>query len=119
MSHELNLQETKKEWHGTLKGYIIGFAGSLLLTALSFYLTITHHLSNQFLIYTLIGLATIQAMIQLIFFLHVGQEAKPRWDIVGLCFMILVLLIIVIGSIWIMNDLNMRMMPNMEGMMHD
>ena len=41
MSHELSLNEIKKEWHGTLKSYVIGFIASLILTAISFSLVIT------------------------------------------------------------------------------
>ena len=49
-----------------------------------------------------------------------GQEAKPRWETLIFCFMVLILLIIVIGSLWIMNDLNERVMPEMtREMSHD
>lgn len=114
MSTELSLNEIQKEWHGTAKSYIIGFIASLLLTAISFSLVITQLISGQVLIYTLIGLAVVQAIVQLIFFLHVGQEAKPRWETIAFCFTVMVLLIIVVGSLWIMNDLDDRMMPRME-----
>ena len=114
MNHDLSLNEIQKEWHGTLKSYIIGFLASFLLTAVSFSLVITKLLSGQTLIYTIIGLATLQAIVQLLFFLHVGQEeAKPRWASIAFCFTVLILLIVVIGSLWIMYDLNDRMMPGM------
>ena len=57
----------------------------------------------------------MQAIVQLIFFLHIGQEAKPHWETVVFCFTVLVLLIIVIGSLWIMYDLDYRLMPRMQG----
>lgn len=115
---DLSLNEIKKQWHGTFKAYAIGFTLSLLLTSISFYLTATHSLSGNALLYTLVGLAITQAIIQLIFFLHLGQEDKPRWETLIFSFMVLILLIIALGSLWIMNDLNSRMMsPNME--MHD
>ncbi len=114
MAHDLSLKEVQKEWHGTLKSYLIGFLASFLLTAISFSLVITRLFSEQILIYTLISLAIIQAIIQLLFFLHVGQgEGKPRWASIVFCFTVLILLIIVIGSIWVMQDLNERMMPGM------
>ena len=78
-------------------------------------------LTGHVLIYSLAGLALIQAIVQLFFFLHLGQEAKPRWQLFIFLFMLFIMLIIVIGSIWIMVDLNDRMMlnmPMMEGM-HD
>lgn len=120
MTADLGLKEIQKEWHGTLKSYLIGFFSSLILTAISFSLVITGALAGHSLIYTLIGLAGIQAIVQLLFFLHVGQEAKPRWETFIFCFTVLVLLIIIIGSLWIMNDLNERVMPEMsKEMSHD
>lgn len=120
MSAELSLKEMQKEWHGSLKSYVIGFFSSLTLTGISFFLVTMKVLSGQYLIYTLVGLAITQAIVQLLFFLHLGQEPKPRWETLIFCFMVLILLIITLGSLWIMNDLNERMMSgmNME-MPHD
>lgn len=121
MSHDLSLKEAQHEWHGTLKSYLIGFFLSLLLTSLSFYLVTSNHLSGHTLIYTLISLAGIQALVQLLLFLHIGQEPKPRWETFILCFTIVVLLILVLGSLWIMHDLDERVMANMvhQEMAHD
>ena len=117
MSHELSLNEIKKEWHGTLKSYVIGFFASLLLTSASFYLVVAKLLAGPALVYAIVGLALMQAVVQLLFFLHVGQEAKPRWETVVFYFMVTILIIISAGSLWIMNDLNDRVM-SME-MPHD
>jgi cytochrome o ubiquinol oxidase operon protein cyoD len=121
MTHDLSLKEIQKEWHGTLKSYVIGFLASFLLTAISFSLVITRLFSEQTLIYAIICLAILQAIVQLLFFLHIGQEeAKPRWASIVFCFTVLILLIVVIGSLWIMYDLNDRMMPDMiREMPHD
>lgn len=120
MHDELSLSEIKKEWHGTWKTYIIGFVSSLLLTTASFFLVITKVLTGKNLIYAVVGLALAQAVFQLIYFLHLGEEAKPRWQLGIFFFMLLILLIVVGGSLWIMNDLNDRVMSNMNmGMPHD
>lgn len=120
MHDNLSLKEIQKEWHGTLKSYVIGFIASILLTIASFSLVITKLLKGQSLVYTLIGLAIVQAIIQLRFFLHVGQEAKPRWETLVFYFMVMVLLIVAIGSLWIIWDLNNRMMTDMPmEMTHD
>jgi len=120
MSSELGLKEIQKEWHGTLKSYAIGFLSSIILTASSFLLVIARPFSNQNIINTIIALAIVQGIFQLLFFLHVGQEAKPRWESVIFYFMILVMIIIVIGSLWIIFDLDYRVMGNMsKEMMHD
>lgn len=71
-------------------------------------------LSSRALIYAITGLAIVQAIIQILFFLHVGQEAKPRWESLTLYFMLLILFIVVFGSLWIMFDLNHRVMFGMD-----
>jgi cytochrome o ubiquinol oxidase operon protein cyoD len=116
MNIDLSLQEIKKEWHGSLKSYAIGFIVSLLLTSASFLLVVFKALSGKSLVYTLIALALGQAICQLLYFLHLGQEDKPRWESVVFYFMLLILLIIVAGSLWIMDDLNDRVMTDMSGM---
>lgn len=113
---ELSLKQIKKEWHGSLKAYAIGFVASLVLTTAAFLLVITQTLDGTTLVNTLVALALVQALFQLVFFLHVGQEPKPRWETVTFCFMFAILLIVALGSLWIMHDLNERMMPNMAEM---
>jgi len=51
------------------------------------------------------------------FFLHVGEEAKPRWEIISFYFMVVVLFIVVLGTLWIMFDLNTRVMSGMDDSM--
>jgi cytochrome o ubiquinol oxidase operon protein cyoD len=120
MHTELTLKQIQREWHGTYKSYAMGFIASLLLTGISFIIVIAEVISGPALIYTLIGLALVQAICQLIFFLHLGQEAKPQWETLIFCFMVLILLIISLGTLWIMNDLNDRLMSGMtKEMAHD
>jgi cytochrome o ubiquinol oxidase operon protein cyoD len=98
--------------HGTLGTYIYGFAASVALT-ITAYLVVTQRLFSTAngLIAAVIGLALLQFLIQLLFFLHLGQEAKPRWKLFVFIFMIGVVCILVFGSLWIMSNLNYRMTP--------
>lgn len=114
MDTDLSLKETVKEWHGTYKSYLIGFIASLVLTSISFLLILTKYFDTTTTIFTVVGLALVQAIFQIRYFLHLGSEPKPRWESAAFYFMVLILLIIVLGTLWIMYDLNMRMMP--EGM---
>ena len=113
MSDERSLQELQKGWPQTLKLYAIGFFGSLFLTGLSFSLAIEQFFSKKVLIIVLVFLALVQAFVQLLFFMHFGKEEKPRWMTLIFSFMALVLLIVVLGSLWIIFDLNNRVMPKM------
>lgn len=110
---ELSLKQMKKEWHGSYKAYAIGFIASLVLTSIAFVLVINETISGMTLVHTLVALALVQALFQLVFFLHVGQEPKPKWETLTFCFMFLILVIIAAGTIWIMDDLSARTMPEM------
>lgn len=111
MSEERSLKQIQKDWPQTLRLYAYGFFGSLFLTVLSFSFAALRLFSRPILITLLIFLALIQAFTQLYFFMHFGKEHKPRWMTLVFNFMVLILLIIVLGSIWIITDLNHRVMP--------
>lgn len=113
IDEETSLEEVQKEWHGSTKAYIIGFVICLLLSVLSFSLVLFRFIPEGYLTHTLIGLGLVQAAVQMLFFLHIGQEPKPRWETIAFAFTVMVLLIIVIGSLWIMHDLNTRVMAGM------
>ncbi len=101
---------------GTYRAYITGFGLSLLLTAAAFGAVWAHMyqglLGTGLLVAVLVVLAAAQLMVQLLFFLHLGEETSPRWNLVSLLFAALVLLIIVGGSLWIMKNLDYHMTPS-------
>ena len=98
----------------SLRGYLIGFGSSLILT-LGAYFIVTHGNLSQATKVTLVTiLALSQFMVQLVYFLHLGREFKPRWKLFVFIFMIGVVSILVAGSLWIMTDLNNRMSPAQE-----
>lgn len=91
--------------HLHLRTYVIGFVVSIFLT-LTAYLSVTQQLfASDTLLLVIAGLALVQAIVQLIFFLHLGNETKPRWKLGVFWFMVGVVFILVIGSLWIMNNL--------------
>ena len=112
MSNRPNVTVAEHETdRGTLRTYVIGFVASIVLT-LGAYLLVAHHLlSRRLLIAAVIGLALVQFLVQLLFFLHLGRESKPRWKLMVALFMVMVVLILVFGSLWIMTNLNYRMSP--------
>ncbi len=98
----------------TLRKYVIGFVGSVVLTLAAYALASHHSVSRGTIIALLVLLALAQFAVQLIYFLHLDSETKPRWKLAVLGFMIGIVLIIVFGSIWIMNNLNYRMTPQQQ-----
>lgn len=99
-----------KAGRGRLTTYIVGFVLSILLTLTAFLVVDDKLLTGWWLTITLLGFATVQLMVQLIFFLHLDRERSPRWNLQAFGFMAMVLLIIVLGSLWIMHNLNYHMM---------
>ena len=94
----------------SIKPYIIGFVLSVELTLLAYWAVVGGAYQAGFTIAIIIGLAILQLFVQLLFFLHLGEEMRPRWRLVTLGFGILVVFIIVFGSLWIMDNLNYNMM---------
>lgn len=95
----------------TLRAYSMGFGLSIFFTLLAFGLVWYHmqneHIfpSHEIMVPLLIALAVLQLFVQLVFFLHLGQEEKPRWNSIVFAFAAFVVIILVGGSIWIMNHL--------------
>jgi cytochrome o ubiquinol oxidase subunit IV len=94
--------------------YSIGFLSSVALTIFAYAIVVNDVIKNTWspaiIALLLSSLAIIQLAVQLLFFLHLGEEAKPRWKLMSFLFAFIILGIIVIGSLWIMFDLNSRMM---------
>jgi cytochrome o ubiquinol oxidase operon protein cyoD len=105
---EANTQKRKSP--GIFKPYLVGFLLSILLTLAAYAAVAEHLLTGWVLVFALTVLALLQAGVQLLFFLHLGRESKPRWNLVVFLFMVLVLVIIVFGSLWIIHNLNYRVM---------
>lgn len=92
--------------HGSAKSYTIGFGLSVLLTGLAYVIADQQLASGWTTIYTLAVLAVTQLFVQLFFFLHLGSESKPRWNLTAFCFAAMVVIILVFGSLWIMQNLD-------------
>ena len=97
---------------GRFNSYLAGFLASAVLTLIAYKIASRHiesshtAFSHRVLVAALMGLAATQLIVQLIFFLHLGRESKPRWNLMVFGFMALVLVILVGGSLWIMYSLN-------------
>lgn len=97
--------------HGSALKYFIGFGLSLGLTLGAYSLATQPGLDGWPLIAAITGLALIQLIVQLLFFLHVGRKRQsasddPTWDRLVLYFTVLIIFIVVAGSVWIMNNVH-------------
>ena len=105
--------------HGSFKGYMTGFILSVILTAIPFWLVMADVLSSTTATsIAVMGLAIIQIVVHMIYFLHMNTKSEGGWNMLALIFTLVVVVIAVSGSLWVMYHLNTNMMPQMpESMM--
>lgn len=88
--------------------YVVGFLISLLTTLLAYFIVVNRLWTPEVLVYAVLGIAVVQLVVQVVFFLHIGRGS--RWKLLTFLFTILVVGVVVVGSIWIMDNLNYNMM---------
>jgi cytochrome o ubiquinol oxidase subunit IV len=97
---------------GSIKSYVTGFILSLILTFIPYYLVVNQIVSGAVLLATILGFAMLQMVVQITFFLHLGRGPKPNWNIVFFVATVGIILVVVGGSIMIMNNLHYNMGPS-------
>lgn len=96
--------------HGSMKSYVIGFVLSLILTALSFGAVMSGALPHGAILPAIVILAVAQLVVQLFYFMHLGS-ASERDNTAIFIFTGLIIAIVVAGSLWVMHNANVNMMP--------
>lgn len=89
----------------------LGLGFSIILTVAAFVLAGTHLIYGPAIPVALLVLAIAQMGVHLVFFLHVTTGPDNTNNVLALTFGVFVVFLIVIGSIWIMANLNQNMMP--------
>ena len=97
--------------HGTEVSYIVGFVLSLLFTIIPYNLVRHHSMTTNVLLAAILGIAVVQMIVQVVFFLHLGRERKPRWQLYFFGGTVVGILTVVGGSIFIMANLHHNMSP--------
>jgi cytochrome o ubiquinol oxidase operon protein cyoD len=98
--------------HGSLKDYVIGFVLAVILTAIPFWLVMGHVLPTpQMTAVAVMGLAVIQVIVHMIYFLHMNSRSEGGWTLLALMFTLILVVITLSGSLWVMHNLNTHMMP--------
>ncbi|KDP86464.1 cytochrome o ubiquinol oxidase subunit IV [Cupriavidus basilensis] len=96
--------------HGSVKSYVIGFVLAVILTVIPFKLVMGGTLEASTTLAVILGLAVVQIVVHLVYFLHLDSSSEQRWNVMALAFTALILLIVVAGSLWIMHNMNSNMM---------
>jgi cytochrome o ubiquinol oxidase operon protein cyoD len=97
--------------------YTIGLLVALILTATSFWVANTSLLWEGGVGLGLAVLAIAQMGIHLVFFLHLTTGPDSTNNVLALAFGLLIVFVVVVGSIWIVSDLNQNMLMPSAGPM--
>ncbi len=98
--------------------YTIGLVLAVVLTATSFWVANTSLLWPPGVPLGLAVLAIAQMGVHLVFFLHITSGPDNTNNVLALAFGVLIVTIVVVGSLWIMFNLNDNMVPPPELNLH-
>jgi cytochrome o ubiquinol oxidase subunit IV len=104
--------------HGSFRGYMIGFVLSVILTAIPFWLVMGGVLDSKLFTAVLVmGIAVVQIVVHMVYFLHMNARSEGGWTLMALIFTLIIVGIAIAGSLWVMHHLNANMMPMTHEMM--
>lgn len=96
--------------------YIVGLGLALLLTGVSFWVASTSSLWGPGVAVGLVVLAVAQMGVHLVFFLHITSGPDNANNVLALAFGVLIVLLVMVGTIWIMAHMNANMTLSPEVM---
>lgn len=89
--------------------YGAGFILALLITYAAYFSVTAGAFEQTTLAIILLALAAVQLVVQMVVFLHVGFKKGDRWTLASIAYMFIMILIIVVASLWIMQNMNYNM----------
>lgn len=106
--------------HATLKRYLTGFALSIVLTAIPFWLVMGKVIERPSVtVFVVLAFAAVQIVVHMVYFLHMNVKSEGGWTILALIFTLVLVVIALSGSLWVMYHLNQNMMPVSTQQMRD
>jgi cytochrome o ubiquinol oxidase subunit IV len=94
-----------------IRGYLVGFALATLITIVAFFIAQTTLVWQPSIPIALFVLAIAQMGVHLVFFIHITTGPDNANNILALAFGVLIVLLLIVGSLFIMSNLNHNMMP--------
>lgn len=94
------------------KKRLFGFLLSLLFTLVAYFIILSpasFKLDHFKATISIIALGIVQAAFQLIFFLDLAREKRPRWNLIVFASTLSIIVIVIVGTLWIMHHLNYNM----------
>src|SRR5215510_801649 len=97
--------------------YVVVVGLSMLETTVAFFLPGTSLVWQPSIPAALIVLAITQMGVHIVFFLHITTRPDSVNNVMALMFGVFIVFVLIVGSVWIMSNLNHNMIP-MERLMH-
>jgi len=92
-----------------LFGYVLGLALAVLLTGVSFFIAGTSLVWGPSIPVALVVLAIAQIGVHLVFFIHITTGPDNVNNVLALAFGVFVVMVLIVGSLWIMANLHYNM----------
>ena len=99
-----------EEYKRELRAYVIGLIAAFVLTVLPFAIVAWAGWSTAAMLWIIGLFALVQTVVHFRYFLHIDLTRQKREDLHLILFSALLLIIMSAGTIWIMGNLQMRMM---------
>lgn len=97
----------------SLRDYLIGFSLSVILTAIPFWLVMDGIITDRSLGLLVLGaLAAVQMVVHMVYFLHMSGRVQAGWTMLTTLFTIVFVVIAIAGTLWVMFNMNINMMPS-------
>ncbi|PVY70245.1 cytochrome bo3 quinol oxidase subunit 4 [Cupriavidus alkaliphilus] len=110
-SHLHSVHAGEHAVHGSVRRYTIGLLLSVALTVASFATVMTGMLRSDAAIALVVGFCVAQLLVQLVYFLHLGTAPGQRGNTVIFACTGFLIAIVVAGSLWVMHNADLNMMP--------
>lgn len=104
------MSDRETEYRRERRSYLTGLALALILTLFPFGVVAWGDWSTSVALWLIAGFALVQIVVHFRFFLHIDLSRQKREDLQLILFTVLLLAIMASGTIWIMANLQTRMM---------
>lgn len=96
----------------SLRDYTIGFALSVILTAIPFWLVMAKVIADRNTAVLVLGaFAVLQILVHMVYFLHMNGKIEGGWTLLSTIFTVVFVAIAIAGTLWVMFHMNANMMP--------
>ncbi|MEO8691545.1 MAG: cytochrome C oxidase subunit IV family protein [Candidatus Saccharimonas sp.] len=108
----------KKQYTKAQVAYTFGYVASAGLTLIIYVIASLDAWREAVIAVVALAAAVLQLVVQSRFFLHLKRDKEMSWQLGSYIFAWVMLLIVVIGSLWVMFNLNYNMGMSPDEMLH-